>query len=316
MIVDAHAHAFAAIQGAVRDGPTRGTAHGRVAIGPCERQVLPTSRERSDFPLSALRAHLHAAGVEAAVLLQGPFYGEQNAYVAEACRGDTRLAGMAYLDPWDVGARRVFDAIGEAAIFRGVKLECSEPTGLLGLHPGRRLDEPALEWLGQDLERRHDVLTLDLGSPGSGSYQTDAVRTIAARHPGLRIVLCHLCQPSPALEHDRALRTTWESQAALALLGNVWLDTAALPAYFAGERFPWPGALRALHRALDLVGPRKLMWGTDIPGLLVLATYAELRQQAEEALADLAAEDRARVMGGNAHEVYFPTSSENPRAAA
>jgi hypothetical protein len=287
-----------------------------VTIGARELQALPPSRERSDFPVSALREHMDAAGVERAVLLQGPFYGDQNAYAAAACRSDARLAAMASLDPWAAGAQRAFEEIGEAGIFRGVKLECSEPTGLLGLHPGRRLDEPALSWLWGDLERRGKALTLDLGSPGSGSYQTDAVRAIAERHAGLCIVICHLCQPSPALEQDRDIRAAWESQVELSRLANVWMDTASLPAYFAGEPFPWPGAVRALRRALDLVGPRKVMWGTDIPGLLVHATYGKLRQQAEEALTGLPSADRAQVMGGNALELYFPTSSGSPRAGA
>lgn len=305
MIVDAHAHAFEAIRGATRDGPTASGRDGTARVGGRMVQAVPASFARTSFPVASLLASLDGAGVGRAVLLQGPFYGEQNAYVAEACRAHPdRLVGLAHLDPWSADARDAFERIERADAFRGVKLECSEPTGLLGLHPGHRLDEPGLAWLWNRLERSGRILTLDLGRPGTSSYQTDAVRTIAAAHPGLRIVVCHLGQPAAGVFADRQLRHAWEEQLALGWMANVWFDTAALPAYYPGEAFPWPSAGRTLRRSLDLVGPGKLLWGTDAPGLLVQGTYPQLLAWAREALADVPAGDRDRVLGGNALAVY------------
>ncbi len=305
MIVDAHAHAFETMRGVTRDGPTASGSRGVVIVGDREIQGLPASFEHSSFPADALLASLDEARVDRAVLLQGPYYGEENAYVAEACRRHPRqLAGMAYLDPWADGAREGFDRLEGTAELRGVKLECSEPTGLVGLHPGRRLDEPGLGWLWQHLERSRKVLTLDLGRPGTASYQTDAARAIAVSHPGLRIVVCHLGQPSAGVFADRRLRRAWEEQLSLGWLPNVWFDTASLPAYVPGESFPWPSAGAALRRALDIVGPGRLMWGSDIPGLLVHGSYAQLLAYAREALAFLPEADRDRVFGGNALAVY------------
>jgi len=305
VIVDAHAHAFATIRGVTRDGPTASGTRGRVTIGDRTEQALPASLEHSSFPVVALLASLDEAGVDRAVLLQGPYYGEENAYVAEACRASPRfLAGMAFLDPWQEGAREAFDGVERIGAFRGIKLECSEPTGLLGLHPGRRLDEPGLGWLWRGLERSRRVLTLDLGRPGTSSYQTDAVRAIAAAHPGLCVVVCHLGQPAAGVFADHTLCRAWEEQMSLARLPNVWFDTAALPAYCPGEVFPWPSAVEALRRGLDLAGPGRLLWGTDIPGLLVHGSYPQLLDHVRDALAFLPATDLEAVLGGNALEVY------------
>jgi L-fuconolactonase len=288
VIVDAHAHVYEAVHGVTRDGPVR-------------------SFEPATFPVESLLAELSAAGVGGAVLLQGPVYGEANAYAAAACRSHLRqLAGQAYLDPWVDGAVDAFRAIEAAGDFRGIKLECSEPTGLLGLHPGRRLDEPGLDWLWDALEGRGRVLTLDLGNPGTSSYQTDAVRGIATGHPGLRIVVCHLGQPVAGIAHDLALLKAWQEQVSLAGLANVWLDCASLPAYFPGDRFPWPRAAAALRNGMEIAGPRKVLWGSDIPGMLTHGSYPRLLAYAQDALAQLSPTDRDRVFGGNALDVYFP----------
>jgi predicted TIM-barrel fold metal-dependent hydrolase len=305
VIVDAHAHVFESIRGATRGGPTASGANGKVFIGAREVQALPASFERSSFPVDALLALLDSAHVNRAVILQGPYYGEENAYVAEACRGfPQRFTGMAFMDPWREEVSGAFDRLRQAAAFRGVKLECSEPTGLLGLHPGRRLDEPGLHGLWQGLEQSQGVLTLDLGEPGSSAYQTDAVRTIASAHPGIRVVVCHLGQPTAEVIADPRLRRAWEEQLSLARLANVWFDTAALPAFCLNERFPWPFAGTALRRALDLVGPHKILWGSDVPGVLVHGSYQQLLTYAWEALSSQSGADLDRVFGGNAIEVY------------
>jgi predicted TIM-barrel fold metal-dependent hydrolase len=303
VIVDAHAHVFESIRGATRDGPTSSGTGGRVCIGGRVVQALPVSFERSSFPVEALLADLDAARVRRAVLLQGPYYGGQNAYVSAVCRRNPeRFTAMAFHDPWQEGASVALDRLQRDGTFRGIKLECSEPTGLLGLHPGRRLDESGLERLWQELERSRGVLTLDLGQPGSAAYQTDAVRRIASEHPGLHVVICHLGHPAAEVFAARTMRRAWEEQLSLARLANVWFDTAALPAFWPGERFPWPSAAEALRHGLEYVGPHKVLWGSDTPGVLVHGSYPQLLTYAQEALSSLTQGDLDRIFGGNAIE--------------
>ena len=101
------------------------------------------------------------------------------------------------------------------------------------------------------------VLALDLGAVASRSYQTDAVR----------IVVAHLGQPNPMVETDPRLWKIWLKQIDLGKLNNVWLDNTALPAYLSNEGYPYPSAARYIRIAIERIGPNKVMWGTDIPGL-------------------------------------------------
>jgi predicted TIM-barrel fold metal-dependent hydrolase len=100
LIVDAHAHIFPFVNGAIAAGPTTGAGYGSVRVGHDIARVLPPYNEHTSFTPEMLLANLDWAGVDKAVLLQGPFYGECNAYVSHAiARYPDRLCGLACFDP-------------------------------------------------------------------------------------------------------------------------------------------------------------------------------------------------------------------------
>ena len=148
------------------------------------------------------------------------------------------------------------------------------------------------------------VLVMDLGAVGSASYQTRSVRAIAERHSGLKIVVCHLGQPNPNAEADPRLWKFWEEQIDLGRMPNVWFDTAALPAYLEKEGYPYPSAARYLRIAMERIGPARLLWGSDMPGLLAHATYAQLLDVVRAHTDFLSADDRSLVLGKNAAAVF------------
>jgi len=305
MIVDAHAHIFSKVSGLVATGPARGLGYGRAAFGSQEVQLLPPFNRKTTYTAEMLLAHMDWAGVDKAVLLQGTAYGDCNRYVLVALgRYPERLVGAAFLDPWDADWRNVFAMICASPAFRAVKLECSEATGLCGIHPEARLDAPGLAWLWDELERRRLVLVLDLGVVGSRSYQTHAVRAIANAHPDLRIVIAHLGQPNPAVEADPKRWSLWQEQIDLGLLPNVWFDNAALLTYLPGEDYPYPGAERYMRLAIERIGPARVMWGSDQPGLLGHATYPQLVRLARLHTRFLPSHEQAMVLGENAAQVF------------
>lgn len=305
MIVDAHVHIYPAVHGRIAGGNTTGLGYGRVGVGQRAIWALPPFAEDTAFSAEALVAHMDWAGVDKAVVLQNSFYGQCNGYVEEAAqRYAERLTAAAFFDPWREGSRQAFAPIADRPVFKAVKLEFSEATGLFGIYPGARLDSPDLHWLWESLETLDKVLVLDLGAVGSGSYQTRAVRTIAEDHPKLKIVIAHLGQPAPTVESDAALMRLWEEQIDLGRLANVWFDCASLPAYLAEEGYPYQTAARYVGTAIHRIGPRKIMWGTDIPSMLLHATYRQLVRvgwRCSESVADV---EKRMFMGENAMQVF------------
>jgi predicted TIM-barrel fold metal-dependent hydrolase len=306
MIIDVHAHVFPRVRGLTRKGPTRSLGYGLVAEGNETVRVLPPYNAETAYTPEMLMANLSWAGVDKAVLLQGSFYGEWNDYAIEAVkRYPGKLCAMAYLDPWTEGCRDDLARLIELDVFNGIKLECSEASGFCGIYPDARLDDPDLEWLWQQLHKHGLTLVLDLGAVGSRSYQTSAISRIAREYPDLKIVIAHLAQPRPSVEADAEAWRQWEEQLALGHLPNIWFDCAALPAYLPQEIFPFPAAGRYLRMAIERLGPAKVMWGSDQPGLLVHASLPDLVKMTRVHLSLLSPDDQELILGGNAQEIYF-----------
>ena len=305
-MIDAHTHIYRKINGLISEGPVKGLEYGKAIAGNSIISVLPPLNKHVEYMPEMLNAAMEEAGVERAVLLQGPFYGECNYLVAKTVKKyGKKYAGMAYIDPWEIGFNDKFEYIISKCIFRGFKIECSVSTGFFGVHKEASLYDPEVKWLCKRMESKGLVLTLDLGAPGTRSYQTSAVRKLASEHSGLKIVICHLGQPSPVLNKDRNLLELWKDQITLGLLPNIWFDTASIPAYFQNECYPFPGGTKYFNYAIDIIGAGKILWGTDVPGLMVHATYRQLVQLGEIYTENLPLNDKSMVLYENARKVYF-----------
>jgi predicted TIM-barrel fold metal-dependent hydrolase len=294
------------LHGQTGRGPTRSLAYGKAQYGDSVIQMLPPLMEKTAFPPEALLGNMDWAGVDKAVLLQGPFYGEANDYLARAVhQWPDRFIAAGHVDPCADDAREMFRRCVEEHGFRILKFEMSVGTGLVGLHPELRLDGEAMAWIWDEAERRGLVVTLDLGGVGSASYQTEAVRTVLERHPRVRIVICHLAQPPITNKDDAQHDRLWQEQVNLAKHPNVWFDLSALPAYASAvEDYPYPTARDYIRRAVAMVGADKLMWGTDVPGLLGQATYPQLLSYITNHCDFLSQSDMTNVLGETAWRVY------------
>ncbi len=312
MVIDTHTHVLQRLHGHLGRGRTRGVGYGRAVIGGGAPFVhLPPYRRETTFPPEVLIAQMDWAGVDKAVLLQGSFHGESNAYVAQAvARYPQRLIGAAFVDPRAPNAQASFAHLTNAGGFGVLKLEMSVGWGFTGVYPDLRLDEPGLAWLWPAAERQGVIVVLDLGAVGSASYQTEAVAGIVNRHPALRLVIAHLAQPLLAAPNDAHLNALWEAQIALGRHPNVWFDLAALPAY-APEDYPFPTAQRYIERAVELIGAERLMWGSDVPGLLGQATYPQIMSYVARHCPFLSANERAAVLGENAWRLFGEVFSRN-----
>ena len=118
MIVDAHSHIFPSVNGIIGAGKTTSAGYGNIRVGDQTRRLFPAYNERTEYTVEMLIAHLDWAGVDKAVLLQGTFYGECNAFALEAAdRYPDRLFAALHADPWREDYRNAFEA-GDGSILR------------------------------------------------------------------------------------------------------------------------------------------------------------------------------------------------------
>ena len=304
MIIDAHLHITDGFNGFTGTGPTRSLQFGMAMHGDEPIQVLPPLNPgKTVFLPETLIRYMDWIGIDKAVLLQGSFYGDQNKYLYEAHqKWPDRFLPAAFLDPRAADVREQFHRVAEVFDFRILKFEMSEPTGFTGVYPDLRLMDPEMTWIWDEAERRQMVVTLDLGRGRTLAYQTDQVREMVEHYPTLKIVIAHLGQPPLADDKEEELNKLWEQQVRLGKHPNVWFDTSALPAY-RNEDYPFNTALRYLRRAAELIGARKLMWGSDIPGLLGQATYLQLLEMIRRH-AQFSPDELCGILGQTAWEVY------------
>ena len=268
-LIDAHAHVVQCSAGTGSQGELRPCGGGRAVYATGQAfQILPPEFGEYAAPPEALLRVMDDHGVEKAVLLQGNYFGFQNLYTWEAVRAyPDRFAGAASYDPFSGQADRIkahlFDELG----FRIVKFEVSSGSGLMANHPPVPLDGDVMDREYRYAAQRDLIFVIDIGKPRSVSWQVDALARAIARYPSLRFVVCHLL--APQLGDGELLKRSLDKLA----LPNVWFDLAALCLNSTPETYPYPTARGFVRDAADIVGPDRLLWGSDMPSAMTRDSY-------------------------------------------
>lgn len=301
-IIDAHVHLVQTIAGFSSMGEIRacGKGCGIDAMGNVFPMLPPEIGECNAAPEAVLKI-MDAHNVEKAVLLQGTYFGFQNQYTYEAMRRyPGRFAAAASYDPFcgqkDAIRTHLFDELG----FKIVKFEVSSRCGLSGYHTDIDLDGEIMHDVYRHAAERNLTFVIDIGRPGTKSWQIDALCSAIRRYPEMKFVICHLAAPHPG--EDKLVRSVLGKLS----LDNVWFDLAALCANSRPEVYPYPSALRYIRYAIDIAGPDRLLWGSDLPSTMVRDSYQD--QIDFIALSEAFTKtEKAKIFYENADHVYFGT---------
>jgi L-fuconolactonase len=127
-----------------------------------------------------------------------------------------------------------------------------------------------------------------------------AITAFAAAHPKLTIVIDHGAKPDIAAGERDAWRA---GMAQVARLQNVnckisGLLTEASEEWRAGDVTPYIADL------LQLFGPRRLLWGSDWPVVLLRSDYGTWHDLVVSTVLRLSSGERAAIFGGTAARLY------------
>ncbi|MEV8569542.1 amidohydrolase family protein [Streptomyces sp. NPDC051322] len=130
------------------------------------------------------------------------------------------------------------------------------------------------------------------------------VPELAARHPELRLVIDHLGKPP--VGGGAAERAAWRRLIAAAArhpcvhakVSGLYANRWPLGAWTVEQVRPF------VEDALELFGPRRLMYGGDWPVSLLAGGYERTWEACRKLLAPLDSDDRAAVLGGTAARFY------------
>ena len=293
MVIDCHIHLW---------NPHRGEAlqalgHGRFRNTDGNTvQAVPVSFVDCRSTAEMAVAHMDWLGIDRAVVVQEWIDGRQDDYLAEvAGEFHDRFSLFGLLDGRELDAapdyvRHIACDLG----FDGLKVTA-------GHFREQRLDCPEAMKVWERCAELGMRVVVHMAPGRDMAAQADNVVTSL---PDLTFVVAHLGLPP---------RPGWRAQVALAKHPNVFLDASGLTALFAHEGYPFPGAQAALKEALRMVGPGKIMWGSDYPRCIVDVSYREILGLFQRECPFLGSDERERILGGTASAVYrFGEAPQGP----
>lgn len=294
--IDAHAHVFTQLCGFGADGELRDVGKGKARWATGEViDLIPPAYGDTTFSAERLLTVMNNHDVEKAVLLQGGFLGFANDYLYSVVQTyPERFVAAATFDPFCRNVQKILDhLLTQFSIF---KFEMSTGCGIMGSHPDFPLDGTMMMHFYEQIAAKKGTLVFDLGSPGDGSNQPKAIRSIVESFPHMPIVICHLMSPR---RHHRA-----ELEQGLSIMRheNIFFDLAALHHKVRPESYPFPTAQSYIQMAKDIVGVDHLMWGIDAPSTLVQYSYQQLLDYQLDLFSE---KEQELVFHDNAERLYF-----------
>ena len=254
---------------------------------PTPERPWPARAEPHREPLGKdeLLASMDEAGVQGAVLVPPSWEGDRNDLAIEAAaRHPDRYCVMGRFDPDAPGARDQLAGWKKQKGMLGVRFTFHTEVLRAPLLDGR------FDWVWGELEKH--------GIPAMVLFHHEYLHLldgVAARYPGLRLVLDHLGLKSTKGYPEATNFATLDKVLALAKRPNVAAKVSALPCYADDKTWPFRSLHEPIHRVFDAFGPARTFWGSDLSRLP--CSYREGVTMFTEQMPWLRGDDLEGVMG-------------------
>ncbi len=268
IIIDAHSHLWMH-QNTLVDGKVIRTCSpngSRSIFMDQEVQMLPPFMIEGQNSAEIFLSNMNYAQVGGAVVVQEMIDGLQNAYLREVqleypkrffCYGMPELR-KEMRRPLGLGTPCEQTQMLLNMGFRGIALPGHR---LFGPDSKMKIDSTEMMEVYELLEDRGAYLSMCLYE---GTYHVEAMERIIEKFPTLKIIIGHF---------GMVTKEGWQEQIKLARHKNVYIESGGITWLFNSEFYPFVGAVRAIREAIDLVGVKKLMWGSDYPRTITAITY-------------------------------------------
>jgi predicted TIM-barrel fold metal-dependent hydrolase len=228
-----------------------------------DRPWVPKARERirlnghreDPFSYEECLALMNEAGVDRAVLVPPSWEGDRIDYSLEACEAHPERFGIMARIPQNKPeeGKALMREYSSIPAIKGIRLTFHRPVDRNWMIDGT-CDWlwPYAEELGIKVMVHAPIWKAELGQ-------------IAARHPGLRIIIDHMGILARSV--DDAIGYWVTETADLHVHPNISVKVSAVPGY-STHPYPYDNIAKYVHEMVDKMGPARCHWGTDITRLL------------------------------------------------
>lgn len=305
IVIDAHAHVWEKFKGQrLGECEIKLYPHGRAIQGEKQFQLLPPEYSDDAVKVEVLETYMENNGVDKAVIIQNPCYGDHRDYVSEILKNKKdKFVGIGMLDPRNEDLiEKEIESLIKLYNFKGIKMEIPDTPIIL--------DHPRYNCIWEKSIENDSLVLIDLGW-GQGPYDYDSniirLRNVLKRYPNLKLVLPHLGvsrlwdeeqdYPFPKLQETMSLLEINKD--------NLWFDTSGIAEWDENGEFPYQRSQLIIKSVKERWGMERIMWGTDFPTHMKYATYKQYLSFIINHCDFLSENELEMVIGKNAEKVYF-----------
>ena len=287
-IIDAHSHLWLRQDTTWNGLRIKPLPNGRSMFLGEERQMLPPFIVDGVNSAEVFISNMNYAQVSAAVVVQEFIDGQQNEYlelVQRQYHDRFFTCGMAdYLHPgFYAEAADLIDAG-----FRGMAIPAHR---IITDKKRVMLNSDEMMRMFKLMEAKGVILSITLAD---GDLQVGELKEVLEECPDLKVAIGHFGMPTVP---------GWEQQILLARHDNVMVESGGITWLYNSEFYPFPSAVKAIRKAIDLVGPQKLMWGSDYPRTITAITY-RMSYDFVIKSQELSEEEKTLFLAENARQFY------------
>jgi L-fuconolactonase len=247
---------------------------------------------RRDFLPQDLEALMHHFGIEGTVAVQARQTLQETAWLLEMARAHSLIRGVVGWVPLTEGAgvKRHLERFAPDRKLRSVRhVIQDEPDARYILR--QDFDEGVRRLLEFGL--RYDILIFEKHLPAAIEF--------VDRHPKQVFILDHIAKPRIK---DRVLSPWDRNIREIAKRPNVYCKLSGMVTEADPKRWTPADLQPYIDVVLGAFGPRRLMYGSDWPVMLLAGEYAQWYGVVTNAISKLSKTERDRIMGGTAIEAY------------
>ncbi|MDR0899998.1 MAG: amidohydrolase [Lactobacillaceae bacterium] len=306
--IDGHFHLVRAISGFNGKGRLNPLGNGDAIWDDGDLIHLLPEGNDDDYTAESFLKTMDENGIEKAVVLQGSLNGYQNYYTYQSIKKyPERFIGAFSVDFFAENYMQIVERHVEQLGFRAIKLEISQGGGMHGYHFSTpfHLDDDArvAKILHYISNYPGFVVTVDYGNFDQVSHQPEVMARLAKEYPNLDFVVAHLSFPHvDRVEHLRSTLENWRG------IDNLYTDISAIQDIDGETNFPFPKSETVVRLAKEIIGAKRIIWGTDSPWSATFNSYNNLATWLEN-VDIFTPEELEDVMHNNAERVYFKPSA-------